>query len=59
MCSMPAVGPKTVGYSVVIAGYFFISVPRPACYICFPVVELVFCETYNFPLAVVNAQGQG
>lgn len=56
---MPAVGPKTVGYSVVIAGYFFISVPRPACYICFPVVELVFCKTYNFPLAVVNAQGQG
>lgn len=41
---------------MVIAGYCCISVPSPACCICFPVVELIFCKTYTFPLAVVNAQ---
>lgn len=50
---------QPVGYFVVIAGYCFISVPSPACCICFPVVELIFCKIYNFPLAVVNAWRQG
>lgn len=52
---MPAVQPKIVGYFVVIVGYCCISVPSPPCCISFPVVELIFCQTYNFLPAVVNA----